>query len=390
MPKRLHELALPKGNITPDCEICGKKATTKCEECRVTHYCGQEHKQVDAISFHKTVCDKMKYIKAEHLLPFTETDRIALEENIMKTKQEVMSIAETTTRKWLLERKPVNAYPSAMICWNMACEMESPNSEEVILPICQVAEVFLKLGETEAATEYMVQASWISQNYETLPPVVLAKLHRLRGIVLMANKKWSEARRSFAEFVYITAVEYGITNIRMGIPYGLLGVSLLKLGNVPGAMASFHKMADKWLDFLLSQFKEKLMRTATENDMANDKNIQELEFQYLEGKFVFEQMYEVVRGIPMHPETDLINFKILCFQAMCRIREGIPKDSIVFKEEALVAATRTRQDSAVSNSCVSLLTEVLGEDYLLKWDKKNKRPRTVATKYLEKIQAINV
>lgn len=390
MSKRLHELALPKGNITPDCEICGEKATVKCEECRVTHYCGQEHKQIDAISFHKTVCAKMAYIRNDHPLPFTEIDRIALKENIMETKQEVMSLAETTTRKWLLERKPVNAYPSAMICWNMASDVESPDSQEVILPMCQVAEVFLKLGRTKAATKYMVQASWTSQKYETLPPLILAKLQRLRGIVLMANEKWLEARRSFAEFVYVTAIEHGIDNITMGIPYGLLGVSLLKLGNVPGAMASFHKMADKWLDFLLSQYKEKLMRVATETDMAIDKDIQELEFQYLEAKIVFELMYEEIRKRPMSPVTDRINFKILCFQAMCRMREGNPNDSVVFIEEALAAATRTRQDRAVTDDNIPWLNQVLGEDFILLWNKKNKRPRTVGTKYLEMIKAIDV
>lgn len=390
MSKRIHELALPKGNITPDCEICGKKATTKCEECQVTHYCCQEHKLIDDISFHKTVCDKMAYIRSEQPLPFTESDRAAVKEGIMKTKQEVVSLAETVTRKWLLERKPVNSYPSAMIGWNMACDIRSPDSKDVIYPTCLVAEVFLKLGDIKASVKYMVQASWIAQKYEILPPVILAELQRLRGLVLMTTEKWSEARNAFAEFVYAIAIEYGIENIRMGIPYGLLGLSLLKFDNTAGAMASFHKMADKWLEFLLGQFKEKLLRVATENEMNLDRNIQELEFQYMEAKIVFEWMYEVVRRLPIDYATDLINFKILCFQALCRIREGKFRDALVFKEEALATAARTRQDKAVPENFISLLNELLGEDYLLKWDKKHKRPRTIATKYLEMIKAINV
>ncbi|GIY30915.1 zinc finger MYND domain-containing protein 12 [Caerostris darwini] len=390
MSKRIFELAVPKGNVSPLCEICGNKATTKCDICRVTHYCTQDHKLIDSISFHKKVCKKLADIRSEHSIPFSEADRIADAKALLQSKQDVLKLAETVSKKWLLERKAMNAYPSAMIAWNMSREMRSEDSSEVIYPTCLVSEMFLRLGDISAAEQYMVQASWISQKYDVLPHSILSKLYRIRGLVFMALKNWEQARTAFAEFAYAVASEYGIADVRLGIPYGLLGLSLLKFDNIDGAMANFHKMADKWLDNLLSQYEVTIMRAATETEMAADEEIQELEFQFMEAKIVFELMYEMVRNLEMNDVTDLINFKILCFQVLAEMREGRPQAVIVYKEEALATATRTKQDKAVPEKRIPVLMKILGGDYLYLWERKHNRPRTIATKYLERIKAINV
>lgn len=36
------------------------------------------------------------------------------------------------------------------------------------------------------------------------------------------------------------------------------------------------------------------------------------------------------------------------------------------------------------------MIKLLGDDYLMRWEKKHNRPRTCATKYLEMIKAIDV
>ncbi|GIY59863.1 zinc finger MYND domain-containing protein 12 [Caerostris extrusa] len=72
------------------------------------------------------------------------------------------------------------------------------------------------------------------------------------------------------------------------------------------------------------------------------------------------------------------------------MREGRPQAVIVYKEEALATATRTKQDKAVPEKRIPLLIKILGGDYLYLWERKHNRPRTIATKYLERIKAINV
>ncbi|KAF8792791.1 Zinc finger MYND domain-containing protein 12 [Argiope bruennichi] len=390
MSKRIFELALPKGNISATCEICGNKATTKCETCRVTHYCSKDHKVIDAISFHKKVCQKFADIRKERPLPYTETDRINVAETLLQKKQEVLRLATSVTQKWLLERKPINAYPSAMIAWNMARDLRSHDSSEVIYPTCLVSEMFLNLGDFKAAQKYMIQASWIAQKYDILPATIISQLNRLRGMVFMTVGNWKQGLESFAEFVYAVAHEYGVADIRLGVPYGFLGMALLKFNKVDGAMSSFHKMADKWLDYMLTQYEQKTMRIATENEMASDYKIQEVEFQYMEAKNVFEWVYETVRELGMNATTDLINFKILCFQVLCEIRENNPNAAVVYREEALATAIRTKQIKSVPTKRIPLLIEILGADFLHLWEMKHNRPRTIATKYLEMIKAINV
>ncbi|GBN53685.1 Zinc finger MYND domain-containing protein 12, partial [Araneus ventricosus] len=383
-------LAVPKGNVSALCEICGNKATTKCETCRVTHYCSKDHKLIDAISFHKKVCQKLVEIRKEQPLPYTEADRINSAETLLNNKQEVLRLAESVSKKWLLERKPINAYPSAMIAWNMAKDLRSHDSSEVIYPTCLVSEMFLNLGDLKAAEQYMIQASWIAQKYDILSSAVLSQLYRLRGLVFMAAENWKQALEAFSEFVYAVAYEFGVPDIRLGIPYGLLGLALLKFDKINGAMTGFHKMADKWLDYILTQYEEKTMRSATETEMSSDVKIQEMEFQYMEAKIVFEWIYEKVRELGMNARTDLINFKILCFQVLSEMRENNPKSAVVYREEALATAIRTKQNKSVPTKRIPLLIEVLGEDFLFLWERKNSRPRTIATKYLEMIKAINV
>ncbi|GFT53344.1 zinc finger MYND domain-containing protein 12 [Nephila pilipes] len=390
MSKRIFGLSVHKGISKVLCEICDKKATTKCETCRVTYYCCQDHKLIDAISFHKKVCQKLADIRCERPLPFTETDRINQAATIRQNKKEILKLAEAVARRWMVEGNPTNAYPAAMIAWNMAKDLRSEDSCEVIYPTCLVSEVFLYLGEFSAAQQFMVQASWLSQKYDVLPAAILSWLYRLRGIVLMAFENWKHAREAFAEYVYAIANEYGIEGIQLGIPYGYLGLSLLKFDNIDGAMASFHKMADKWLNFMLTQYEDKTMRRATETEMAADEKVQELEFQCMEANIVFQKVYDVVRKLGMNERTDLINFKILCFQVLSEIRNNNHKDAVVYKEEALATATRTKQNKCVPTKRIPLLIEVLGDDFLQRWERKHNRPRTIATKYLEMIKAINV
>ncbi|GIY59862.1 zinc finger MYND domain-containing protein 12 [Caerostris extrusa] len=308
MSKEYLNLPFQKAMFPPHCEICGNKATTKCEICRVTHYCSQDHKIIDSISFHKKVCKKLADIRSEHPIPFQRRTELQMRKLYCKASKMFLKLAETVSKKWLLERKAINAYPSAMIAWNMSREMRSEDSSEVIYPTCLVSEMFLRLGDISAAEQYMVQASWISQKYDVLPHSILSKLYRIRGLVFMELKNWEQARTAFAEFAYAVASEYGIANVRLGIPYGLLGLSLLKFDNIDGATANFHKMADKWLDNLLSQYEVTIMRAATETEMAADEEIQDLEFQFMEAKIVFELMYEMVRNLEMNKVTDLINF----------------------------------------------------------------------------------
>ncbi|GFX71382.1 zinc finger MYND domain-containing protein 12 [Trichonephila clavipes] len=390
LSKRILELAVHKGMSSVLCEICSKKATTKCETCRVTYYCTPDHKLLDAVSFHRKVCEKLAVIRSERPLPFTETDRINEAEAMLQSKKEILKLAERVTKKWLLERSIINAYPSAMIAWNMARDLRSEDSYEVIYPTCLVSETFLLLGKPSAAQQYMVQASWLSQKYDVLAATILAQLYRLRGIVLMAFENWKHAREAFAELVYVVALEYGVDDIRLGIPYGFLGLSLLKFDNIDGAMASFHKMADKWLHFMLTQYENKTMRRATETEMAEDEAKQELEFQYMEAILVFQRVYDVVRRLGISSVTDLINFKILCFQVLSEMRDNNPKEVVVYREEALATATRTKQSKCVPRKRIPLLVEVLQDDFLLRWERKHNRPRTIATKYLEMIKAINV
>lgn len=390
MSLRIQELAVPKGNIVPPCEICGLKATTKCEGCKQTHYCSDKHKSQDYESFHKSVCEAIAYVRKEHPIPFTEEDRKAADNALLKKKLEILKLAEIRARKWLLEDNANLALPAAVNALNITKGLVKIDSIEMICPSCLVSESHLGQGDTEKAEEYMILASWASQKHDIIPPAICAKLKRLVGLVCMNAEKWQEAREAFAEAVYATAIEYGTSDIRMAVIYGHLGLSLLKFDLEEGAMSSFHKMADKWLEFLLSQFEHKTIRCATEQEILTDEKSRELEFQYMESKTVFKLVYVGVRNLGMNEATDLINFKILCVQALQRIRDGCPDDAAVYKQEALATATRTKQDKCVPKSKVPVLIELLGDDYLMRWEKKHNRPRTCATKYLEMIKAIDV
>lgn len=390
MSIRIQELAIPKGNIVPMCEICELKATTKCESCKKTHYCSDKHKSEDYHSFHKSVCEAIAYIRKEHPIPFTEEDRKAADNALLKKKLEVLKLAEIRARKWLLEENSILALPAAVNVLNITKALVKIDSIEMIWPECLVSESHLRRGDIKRAEEYMISASWVSQKHDIIPPGIFAKLKRLVGLMCMNAEKWQEAREAFAEAVYATAIECGTSDIRMAVIYGYLGLSLLKFDLEEGAMSSFHKMADKWLEFLLSQFEHKTIRCATEQEILNDEELRELEFQYLESKIVFKLVYVGVRKLGMNEVTDLINFKILCVQALQRIRDAFPKDAAVYKQEALATAERTKQDKAVPKSKVPALIKLLGDDYLMRWEKKHNRPRTCATKYLEMIKAIDV
>lgn len=390
MSARIQELAVPKGKVSSLCEICGQKATTKCEKCKVTHYCSEYHKKVDYKSFHRNVCQEIFHIRKEHPLPFTEEDRKEADEAIMKKKHEIQLLAEITTRKWLLHENAEYAYPAARSALNIARGLHGSNSVHVIYPTCLVSEACLRLGDIKTSQEYVVVASWISQKYIKIPHTIFARLMRLTGLVCMGTEKWDQARGAFAECLYAISVEHGISDIRTAVAYGHLGLTLMKDNNKEGAMDSFHKMADKWLEHLLARYEEKILRGATDVEMVTDEKIRELEFQYLESRIVFKWIYEDVRRLGMNAVTDLINFKILSIQALSKIRDGMPDEAVVYKDEALATGTRTKQDKAVPKHRVSTLIDVLGDDYLLRWEKKHNRPRTVATKYLEMIKAINV
>lgn len=393
MSKRIHELAIPKGTAIPLCELCGKKSTTKCQTCKLTHYCSEYHKTIDQKSFHHSACGIIAYIRKEHPLPFTEEDRKEAEDILLKKKQEVQKLAEIATRKWLMEENAELAYPAAMSALNFAKDLSPINSIEILYPTSLVSETYLRLGDIKVAQEYMVLASWVSQNYDKIPPIICARLQRLVGLVCMNIGKWQQAREAFAESVYATAVEYGTDDIHMAVAYGYLGLSLLKFDGDEiqnGATASFHKMADLWMRYLLNQYDLKFFRCATEEEMKANENVRELESQYMESKIVFRLLYEGIRRLGMNQTTDLINFKILCIQALQQIRDGRPHGAAVYKQEALATATRTRQHKAVPKSNLPVLIDMLGADYLMLWDEKNNRPRTAATKYLEMIKNLQI
>lgn len=390
MSKRIHELAIPKGDVVPPCEICKNKATTKCEDCRVTHYCSEDHKLNDLKAFHRSVCNLMLDLKKERPIPFSESERRKEKNDLLQKKIKIYNLAETTARKWLLQRNPEMAYPPALIALNIAEDVWTHDSPKILYPMCLVAEVFLGLEDLKAAQDYMITASWTSHKFDVIPSDILSQLQRLRGIVYMATKLWNQAKESFTKSLHATEEKHGKCNIRMANRYGYLGLSQLNCENMDNAMDSFHTMCDKWLKHLLAQYESKTLRMATDLEMETDSAIKELEFEFMESRNVLQWMYEEIRQLGMTETTDLIMFKILCVQVLSQMRNFNGKDALVFKEEALAIATRTKQDKAVKKSKIKLMFEVLGDNYLLRWERKNNRPRTVATKYLELIKAIDI
>lgn len=385
--ERINQLAIPKGTVTyRKCEICYTGATTKCENCKVTHYCSEHHKTSDWESFHKDVCSDLVFLRSEHPILYSNAERKEQDRELKIKKMRIVQLAQEAAKKWIIAKVADYAYCSAMYAFNISEEVYGPEAIEVIYPSCLVSEAYLGLGRNSLANEYIMQAMWIARQHMIIPCHILAKLHRVNGINFMANNMWSEARRAFSENVYFLSEEYGASDIRVGVGYGYLGLAQMESQNLEGAFSFLHKMADPWLNHFLDQYIEMCLREPTERELEDDESVRELELQFQEVRSTIKLVYEALRHVEMTEETDKVVFKIYIVEYFGWMRSKNSCGGAVYREEALAAATRTKQDKAVPYCKMDNLKEALGADYILLWERKNIRPRTVATKYLERVK----
>lgn len=384
---RLNQLATPKGTyIVSKCEICVAAATTNCTNCKA-YYCNQDHKLLDWESFHQNVCSDLAFIYKEQPILFSDIQRQDQENSLRQKKMQIMQIGINTAKKWLFEGNPKYACPPATRALRFGEEIFGTDSVEKIIPYCLLAEVYLVLKKIGLAHEYIVQATWISKLHAVVPCHILAQLHRTKGLVYMHTGHLSSAKESFAEYVYFLAESYGTKDVRICVGYSYLGLSHLELENFDGAFSYFHKMADLWLNHFLNQYQKAMLRAPTEIEINADENIRMVELEYQEIRKIIMLIYEAMRRVGMKPETDKIIFKIYIIEYLGWFRKE-HFSGAVYREEALAAATRTLQDKAVPLEKMASLKEILKKDYIMLWHRQNKRPRNVATKYLEKCREL--
>ena len=195
----VNPLANPKG-VKLLCELCKKPAHLLCEDCRVTYYCGHEHKHLDFEGIHKKICSTIKYIKTKSMFLSSEEERRLFEETMFLKKLSIIETSRTIAQKFLFEGHYHTAIPAAMQALKMAIELYGLGSVELVPSYLSLGEASIGTGDLKQAEEYLTQAEWTVLK-GVCPSALKYKLFRIQGMLKAARGENEAALEMFADDV---------------------------------------------------------------------------------------------------------------------------------------------------------------------------------------------
>ncbi|KAI9223528.1 hypothetical protein BC828DRAFT_375712 [Blastocladiella britannica] len=155
----INPLANPKG-VHRSCELCARPAHSLCPRCRLTFYCEEDHRKLDATAIHEKICPILKRLRSP--IPFlgSEEERKAKDLEILDLRQKLLTITRTDAQKLLFEGEYAFAIPAALQALRCAMAIYGPHALDLVPCYLLLGEASIGLKQLAQAEEYLASAKW--------------------------------------------------------------------------------------------------------------------------------------------------------------------------------------------------------------------------------------
>ncbi|KAF4689144.1 zinc finger, MYND-type containing 12 [Perkinsus olseni] len=237
-------LSRPRG-AKYECELCGREAKIRCNECP-TYYCGSEHFDQDWRGIRGLIAKDTVLLRERPCTLGSDEERKRRDAELISIREEVRDLCSETAQKLLVRGECNLAIPGALQGLKLAIELFGTNSTELFLPsgsYLLLAECNLGLNKLKVAEEFLGLAKWIilkeSERWYGDRSALVSAMQRNFGRLYVAQEKYSEALRSFAEDTYQTTCRFGPRDPRTAPCYYNMG-RVFQAMNEASKAASFY------------------------------------------------------------------------------------------------------------------------------------------------------
>jgi tetratricopeptide (TPR) repeat protein len=245
----VNPLAVPKGKKVL-CEICQQPAHLQCALCKVTCYCGQEHRDEDLVSIHEKICSILSQLKSQDTHATSESERREKAEWRREQQRKIVDIALSEGYHMLHSQNYSRVIPAALQALHHSKELYGNSDIRIVPTYMVIARAAIGSGRLEEARQYLSQAQWVILSSPNPSPEHQSQLHRNLGLLALARGETSEARRHLAEDIYQSSVAFGPETVQTAGGYFHLATAFAR-EDKPDVVISLHNQVIKiWTLYL--------------------------------------------------------------------------------------------------------------------------------------------
>ncbi|KAF4671608.1 zinc finger, MYND-type containing 12 [Perkinsus chesapeaki] len=250
---RINALSRPRG-VRYECELCGKEAKLKCNECP-TYYCGPEHFDQDWRGIRQHIVEDTALLREKPRTLGSDEERRKREAELIGIRGEVREICSETAQRALVQGEYYLAIPAALQSLKLSIEVHGPESTELVGSYLLLAECNLGLGRLQATEEFLGLGKWIllksSKDAGVGHLALVSAMQRNFGRLYVAQGKYVEALRAFAEDCHQTSGRFGPSDPRTAPCYFHMGRVFQAMGEELKAKSFYGRVIliySQWLE----------------------------------------------------------------------------------------------------------------------------------------------